>query len=741
MIRDRCLSAKGSGQSIRLFLSVIVSLVFTIFLLFVITTLYGGTGEGETITVDDDGSADYETIQDAIDNATAGDTIRVFNGTYYENVVVNKTVSLVGNGSEVTRISQTREGDVVFINADHVNISGFSIGETGKFDAGIDIISNFTSVSNINCSNNHYGVQLSFSNNNFLSNITSLNSEYTVSLWHSDFNDLNNITSVNNSGGIMFLNSENNTLINSTCSDSENAIYNWASDGNTFNNNNFSDNIHGITFIVSKDCILEANTMIGCGISISNDIEYWNSYSIDTSNTVNGKPVYYYSDISGITVPSGAGQIILANCSQITIENQNCSNASIGISIGFSSNIILENNTCLWNSEYGIFMKNSSSCEISRNNFSQNHYGIRIENSESLMIKGNTAIENKWGMYLRTLSNIMMLNNIISFSDDEGIRMYYSNNFTIENNSFSFNKWMGFNIKYSNNNVSISNNSFSNDDIGIHLDYSANCIITQNTISSITSGITLDNTVNCSVISNSCRGRSGIEIWRSNNCTITINQVSWNVNGLFIYHVGNTTILNNNCSSNVASGIKLHHSDNMKIQSNECSNNNWGVFATDSSLINVWNNTFTHNSYAINLDNSHDNIITENSIENNSIGINLVSASLGNDAQWNIISNNTKYGISAKDNHNEFIIAYNNFWGHSSGPYHIDMNPNGSGDNITDYVYYEPRFNDQEDAIDTLTGEPNRDPFYLLLATLIALFAVLVFVVRSPPPPRINKRN
>lgn len=39
-----------------------------------------------------------------IDNATEGDTIRVYEGTYYENVVVNKTVSLVGNGSEETTI-------------------------------------------------------------------------------------------------------------------------------------------------------------------------------------------------------------------------------------------------------------------------------------------------------------------------------------------------------------------------------------------------------------------------------------------------------------------------------------------------------------------------------------------------------------------------------------------------------------------------------------------------------------
>ena len=57
-----------------------------------------------TITVDDDGPADYSKIQYAIDNATEGDTILVKEETYYENVLVNKTVSLIGDGSENTTI-------------------------------------------------------------------------------------------------------------------------------------------------------------------------------------------------------------------------------------------------------------------------------------------------------------------------------------------------------------------------------------------------------------------------------------------------------------------------------------------------------------------------------------------------------------------------------------------------------------------------------------------------------------
>jgi len=57
-----------------------------------------------TLTVDDDGGADYTSIQAAIDNSSDGDTIRVFEGTYRELVSVNRSITLQGNGSEETII-------------------------------------------------------------------------------------------------------------------------------------------------------------------------------------------------------------------------------------------------------------------------------------------------------------------------------------------------------------------------------------------------------------------------------------------------------------------------------------------------------------------------------------------------------------------------------------------------------------------------------------------------------------
>ena len=57
--------------------------------------------EAKTIIVDDDwAGADYGTIGEAISAASAGDTIRVYDGTYKEANYVDKAIDLVGNGTD-----------------------------------------------------------------------------------------------------------------------------------------------------------------------------------------------------------------------------------------------------------------------------------------------------------------------------------------------------------------------------------------------------------------------------------------------------------------------------------------------------------------------------------------------------------------------------------------------------------------------------------------------------------------
>ncbi|MCK4613320.1 MAG: right-handed parallel beta-helix repeat-containing protein, partial [Thermoplasmata archaeon] len=180
----------------------------------------------DTLTVDDDGSGNYTKIQDAIDAAEDGDTIRVFDGTYYENVVVNKTVNLIGNGSANTTIDGGGSGTVVKITADRVNISGFMVTGSGSSsnNAGIIIESSNNTVMNNTCSNSGaHGIYLKISCSNTISNNT--------------FNH-------NNESGIyLYRDSNNNTFTNNTVSGNSIGIHLRCScRNNTAHHNNIIDN-------------------------------------------------------------------------------------------------------------------------------------------------------------------------------------------------------------------------------------------------------------------------------------------------------------------------------------------------------------------------------------------------------------------------------------------------------------------------------------------------------------------
>ncbi|MCK4736880.1 MAG: hypothetical protein KAT65_30790 [Methanophagales archaeon] len=127
------------------------------------------------ITVNDDGGADYTSIQDAINNASDGDLIEVWNGTYTENVNVNKQLTVYSrDGADVTIIPAANPDDHVFdVIADYVNISGFTVqGATASRKAGIYLGSNVDhcNISYNIASNNFIGIYLYSSSYNLIYN-------------------------------------------------------------------------------------------------------------------------------------------------------------------------------------------------------------------------------------------------------------------------------------------------------------------------------------------------------------------------------------------------------------------------------------------------------------------------------------------------------------------------------------------------------------------------------------------
>jgi hypothetical protein len=90
--------------------------------------------QSKTIYVDDDFEDDpanhrWNTIQEGVNDANDGDTINVGDGTYVENVDVNKHLTIRSeNGSASTIVQATNSDDHVFeVTVDYVNISGFTV--------------------------------------------------------------------------------------------------------------------------------------------------------------------------------------------------------------------------------------------------------------------------------------------------------------------------------------------------------------------------------------------------------------------------------------------------------------------------------------------------------------------------------------------------------------------------------------------------------------------------------------
>jgi len=342
----------------------------------------------DTITVAKSGG-DFTSIQDAIDNATEGDTITVWEGTYYENVVVNKKVNLVGNGSEVTTIDAGGSGDPVQILEDWVKMSGFNVTGSGdEWSVGIWVEANHISIFENTCSNNNYGIDLYYSRDCTITDNTCSNNSVTA-IARGLFSTINNNTCSNN-GGAGISGGSFNTITNNTCSNNVNGFFLYGVSNLTLTNNTCnSNNNHGIELSSSNNCTITNNTMNDNGIYISGSLGNWDTHTIETTNTVNANPVYYYNNDEGFTAPLGAGQVILANCSGITVEKQNCSNGSVGILVGYSSNITLENNTCS-NNRYGISISTSSDCTItnntcSSNTYYDNDYGIALTSSTDVL--------------------------------------------------------------------------------------------------------------------------------------------------------------------------------------------------------------------------------------------------------------------------------------------------------------------------------------------------------------------
>jgi hypothetical protein len=234
---------------------------------------------GNILYVGGTGTNNYTRIQDAIDNASDGDTVFVYDDSspYYEhNITIRKSISLIGEDKNTTIIDGEGTGKVVWIQDDNdgVTISGFTIQKCGPFDytfthiyAGIYVKSSYNTIYDNIIINNGIG-------------IICLDEE----IGENYYNILNRNTIKNSVLGIAMISSINYQILDSYISNNEfgiylrplyipiqKVLYSSYSNGRIYRNN-FTNNNAGIfQYDWGGDDIYENNiTNNGCGIQMDN---------------------------------------------------------------------------------------------------------------------------------------------------------------------------------------------------------------------------------------------------------------------------------------------------------------------------------------------------------------------------------------------------------------------------------------------------------------------------------------
>jgi len=243
-------------------------------------------------------SFNYDTIQAALDapQTLDGHLIFVDNGTYFEHVVVNKSVSIIGENVSSTIVNGNGTGTVFFVNASDVTIKGFRV-ENGTI-----------------------GIKIENSNNSaVIGNHVVYNVDAIILRYSYNCTVYQNLVENNTNRGILVTNSQNFTV-------NSNYVYGSGYYGINANSsvsgvirkNYVEENLHdGIGLAMSSNsCLIEGNTIINnrlfgilIELSSNNNNAYHNNIISNGIQTSGGNPTNkwdngfegnYWSDYTGI---------------------------------------------------------------------------------------------------------------------------------------------------------------------------------------------------------------------------------------------------------------------------------------------------------------------------------------------------------------------------------------------------------------------------------------------------------
>ena len=573
------------------------------------------------------------------------------NASSAENVMSNNNVT-ANQGSGITLDSSSNN-----------SVSGNRIERNAG--SGFEVLSSSFSIIDGNDVNENAvsGLTLSQSSNNDLSNnnLTSNGADGILIEW-SDNNNITANTATNNSHGIRLSYSYENTLTENRVSESnESGIYLCHSNDNNLTGNNATGNEGlGVVLDESSHNILRSNAMSNNSYNFGVDFTHYQGFvpdvanDVDTSNTVDGKPIYYLIDEQDMTIPSNAGYVALVNCLRITADGLNLAKNGNGLLLvntsysSFTNSSVIDNawdaielissqnNTLQGNTADGIALDSSSNSSIIGNNIiPSSGHGILITLSEHNDVIDNNIAGCNYGISIQSSHGISVVGNNITASAYDGIYLSKANSTKISQNRISQNQYGIFTSRATDNDIR-ENELIENDYGGIVLSAFSD----------------FNNLSRNKVAEN---GRSGF----------------WYPSGISLYGSSNNSLSENNVTLNHEYGIAvLDESTFNNVTANYLEGNAESGILLDRSWFGysygtiVFGNTIMNSTYGVTIGQSSSNTVSENSIISNEYGIRLLSGSANNNICMNNITTNTEYGIwvdSQWNNVSENVLKNNRF--------------------------------------------------------------------------------
>jgi len=521
---------------------------------------------------------------------------------------------------------------------DKIQIIGNHVDEVS--DNGIDIDGhnggaiNQIMVKNNNVSNCYWrSVLIYYTHGNITiaNNTLSDNEHHGIGIEHSS-----NITvrdnEIYNNGeiGIHILNSTDVHITDNNIYDNPEGIRIEEGSGDAYLENNWiHSNNYAILILDSPNATMKSNTLennsYNLGVWAYTNVEGY-LHHIDTSNTIDGRPIYYWVGVENAGIPQNASFVGLINCRNITGENLQLEHE--GRVLIVNSTEVTIKNSILQNNEFAVDI--ILSADVVFKNVSilnTDKTAVSVLSSQRVSLDNISIYTAGWnGVYFEDAHNSSILNSEIS-SATNGINLHYSTQNTIQNNSIHHNRDRGISLwDFSENNLVETNNVHSNNGYAISLDAGNNTVRNNKVHDNNADGIISANSNENQILQNEIwNNTAGIRFWNSNHTLISANEIHDNrENGISSDNSFNAVIQNNTVYRNKDIGIGFWRSGNFSVVGNTVRDNGFaGIVSGHGSNATLRNNVvFLNNASGIEVwEGSHLQIINVTVYNNSHAGI------------------------------------------------------------------------------------------------------------------------